>query len=424
MLESIKKTLENLPTTPGVYIYRNSQQEIIYVGKAINLKRRVNQYWQRDDALGPKTKLLVAQVATIETINLDSEIEALITEASLIKKYLPKYNSQLRDDRSYLYICITKDTLPRIFPAHRANIPPGVLWYGPFPDGGSVRRLLNVLRRIFPFYGLKAHPPRECLYCHLNLCPGPNPDPKLYRRNIGYVKKILSGNFTYLVRRWEKEMKASVKTQDFETALIIRNQLFSFNYIISGWHHLNKLYSSVNLHDDLASRATHELISVLSPYFKLTAIDKIEGFDISNLGAKYFSGSQVVWETGIMDRAQYRHYRVNTKISQDDQFMIREVLYRRLKNPQWPYPDLFLVDGGKPQVSAATQALELAQIHIPVIGLAKKEELVVIKTRKGFEEVRLPKHSQALLLLESIRNEAHRFANRYRRLQAAKINQL
>lgn len=424
MSESIKETLASLPPTPGVYIYKNAQNEIIYVGKAINLKRRVNQYWQRDDALGPKTKLLVSQIATIETINLDSEIEALITEASLIKKHLPKYNSQLRDDRSYLYICITRESLPRIFPSHRANIPPGVLWYGPFPDGGSVRLLLNVLRRVFPFYGLKKHPPAPCLYCHLNLCPGPAPKPQDYRRQIGYIKKILSGNFTFMVRRWERLMKQAVKKEDFEAALVIRNQLFSFNYVITGWHHLNKLYHSINLHDDLVSRATHELVSVLSPYFKISAINKIEGFDISNLGPKYFSGSQVVWSAGIFDRVQYRHYKISSKVSQDDQYMIREVLYRRLRRPEWPYPDLFLVDGGKPQVAAATQALDLAENQIPVIGLAKKEELIVVKTERGFEEVRLPKHSQALLLLQSVRNEAHRFANRYRRLQTAKITKL
>jgi len=252
-------------------------------------------------------------------------------------------------------------------------------------------------------------------------CPGPSPNPSLYRRQIGYIKKILGGQVVTLTKLLNRQMKQASKQQNYELALTLRNRLFSFNYIISGWSQLSHLYQSANLHDDLVSRALEELVTVLSPHFALQSITKIEGYDISNLGSKYFSGSQVVWENGSMDSSQYRHYKISTKVAPDDQFMIREVLYRRLKYTAWPLPDLILVDGGKPQVSAALQALELASLSIPLVGLAKKEEIIVIKTTSGFQEIMLPPQSQALRLLQTVRNEAHRFANRYRRLQSAKL---
>jgi excinuclease ABC subunit C len=354
--------LQNLPTTPGCYLYRNSNGDIIYIGKAINLKKRISQYFQNKDALGPKTKILVSQIASVETKTVNSEIEALVLESSLIKKYLPKYNSQLRDNKSYLYICISKSKIPTIFTAHSSNLPPKADIYGPFPDGSSVKSLLKTIRRLFPFRSQEKHPKTKCLYCHLGLCPGFDPDLKIYLKNIKKIKKILNGEFTSLLKLLNKELKLASKSEEFETASILKNQLDSLNYIVSGWHNLKNMYADINLPEDRQSQAIESLETTLKPYLKIKNIHRIECYDISQLGTKYFVGSMVVWQNDNLDPVAYRKFRiksrdvinhVSTNIqypdSADDQYMMKEVVYRRLQHPEWGTPDLIVVDGGKPQ---------------------------------------------------------------------------
>ncbi len=408
--------LKNLPTTPGCYIYRNSKEEIIYVGKAINLKKRVSQYFKGKDALGPKTKILVSQIASIETKNVNSEIEALILESSLIKKYHPKYNSQLKDNRSYLYICISKSKISIVFTAHSSNLPDRADIYGPFPDGSSVKSLLKTIRRLFPFRSQETHPKGDCLFCHLGLCPGPNPDPKTYHQNINKIKKILNGHFKSLILSLNKEVKIASKTENYENALILKNQIDSLNYIVSGWHNLKNLYADINLPEDRQSQAIEDLETTLKPYLNIKNIHRIECFDISQMGNNYFVGSMVVWQNDDLDSSAYRKFKIRSKASPDDQFMMKEVVYRRLQHPEWGTPDLIVVDGGKPQVSAVDNVIASeAKQSIPLIGLAKKIETIVIKNGDKWVEINLPPKSQALLLLMKLRDEAHRFANKYRR---------
>lgn len=402
--------LKNIPNSPGVYIYKNSDNKIIYVGKAINLKKRVTQYFKSDEALGYKTRQLVSQIAKIDFQIVGSEIEALILESSLIKQYRPKYNSQLKDDKSYIYITISKDKIPLIKPAFKSTLNSNSIFFGPFPDSSAVKNLLKTIRFIFPFYS-SHHGPKKCLYCHLNLCPGPTPDIKEYKKNINKIKSILDGNFSRLISKLNKEMSTFSKSENFEMAAFRRDQINALNYIISGWKSLNNLYQKVNLQEDQVGKALSELKNVISPYFpNLKNINRIEAYDISNLGPKYFVGSMVVSQNGNIDKDQYRQFKIYSKLTPDDQFMIKEIVYRRLKHPEWIFPDLILVDGGKPQVSAATSIC-----NIPVIGLAKREETIVIKTGDNWTEIKLPKNSPALLLLQNLRNEAHRFANNYRK---------
>lgn len=415
--------LKTLPETPGCYLYHSSDGKIIYIGKAINLKKRISQYFKRNDALGPKTKILVSQIASIETKTVNSEIEALVLESSLIKKYLPKYNSQLRDNKSYLYICISKSKIPIIFTAHSSNLPQNADIYGPFPDGSSVKSLLKTVRRLFPFRSTENHPKTDCLYCHLGLCPGPNPDQKTYHQNIIKIKKILNGHFKALLISLNKEMKLASQLENFESALIIKNQIDALNYIVSGWHNLKNMYADINLPEDRQSQAIESLETTLSPYLNLKNIRRIECYDISQMGLKYFVGSMVVWQNDNLDPSAYRKFKIRSKASPDDQFMMKEVVYRRLQHPEWGTPDLIVVDGGKPQVSAVNSVIastmpdgrQEAKQSIPIIGLAKKNETIVIKNANSWVEINLPPKSQALLLLERLRNEAHRFANKYRR---------
>ena len=412
--------LINLPTTPGCYIYRNLAGEIIYVGKAINLKKRVSQYFQRDDALGPKTKTLVSQIASVETKTVNSEIEALILESSLIKKYHPKYNSQLRDNKSYLYICISKSKIPIVFTAHSSNLPPHADIYGPFPDGSSVKSLLKTIRRLFPFRSKETHPKGDCLFCHIGLCPGENPNSKTYHQNIIKIKKILNGHFNSLLISLKKDLKMASKLENYEKALILKNQIDSLEYIVSGWNNLKNLYADINLPEDKQSQAIESLETTLKPYLNIKNIHRIECYDISQMGTNYFVGSMVVWQNGHIDNSEYRKFKIKSKATPDDQFMMKEVIYRRLQHPEWGTPDLIVVDGGKPQVSAISTITDY-----PLIGLAKRIETIVIKNDDSWVEINLPQKSTALLLLENLRNEAHRFANKYRKvLMSKELNSL
>ncbi|MFA6250208.1 MAG: GIY-YIG nuclease family protein [Candidatus Shapirobacteria bacterium] len=413
--------LKFLPTQPGIYLYRDRSGRLIYVGKAINLQKRISSYFKRPDALGAKTGSLVSQIATIETKVVDSEIEALILEAKYIKRYHPKFNSLLADDRNYPFICITKDPIPRVISCFFSTIPDNSLLYGPFPSGYAIRSILRTIRTVFPFRSAKNHPKTKCLYCHLGICPGPSPDPKSYRKTIGIIKKILNGNIQLLQRHLKKLIRQASSDLDFEKAIVYRDRLLAINYIVTGWHQLSHLYQNITPANDSLLKAVLELESVLKPANpNLSAIKRIECFDISNLGNKYFVGSMVVFANSQIDKSQYRQFKIYSKLTQDDQFMIKEVIFRRLNHPEWPYPELIVVDGGKPQVSAAHQALALQSLantsHISVLGLAKKHETIVIKTANNWLEINLPPNSAPLHLLERLRDEAHRFANRYRRL--------
>ena len=407
--------LQNLPTSPGCYIYRNLAGEIIYVGKAINLKKRVSQYFQRDDALGPKTKTLVSQIDSVETRTVGSEIEALILESSLIKKYHPKYNSQLRDNKSYLYICISKSKIPIVFTAHSSNLPDHADIFGPFPDATSVKSLLKTIRRLFPFRSKETHPKGDCLFCHIGLCPGENPDQKTYHQNIIKIKKILNGHFKSLLFSLKKDIKLASKSENYEKALTLKNQIDSLEYIVSGWSNLKNLYADINLPEDKQSQAIESLETTLKPYLNIKNIHRIECYDISQMGTKYFVGSMVVWQNGHIDNSEYKKFKIKSKATPDDQFMMKEVIYRRLQHPEWGTPDLIVVDGGKPQVSAISTITDY-----PLIGLAKRVETIVIKDADSWVEINLPQNSTALLLLESLRNEAHRFANKYRKVLMSK----
>jgi excinuclease ABC subunit C len=407
--------LQNLSSSPGVYIYRNIADEIIYVGKAINLKKRVSQYFSRDDALGPKTATLVSQINSIETKVVGSEIEALILESSLIKKYLPKYNSLMRDDRSYLYIVITHEELPIIYSIHKSGLPLHADIYGPFPSASDVKSLLKTIRHIFPYY-TKKHSKGECLYCHLGLCPGPNVSKVSYKKTINKIKKILNGKFSLLKRQLIHEMNTHSKLQKYEQSILLKKQIESLDYIVNGWKNLSDLFTEINLDDDISSRAVLELQTTLKPYLSINKLHRIECYDISQFGTKYFVGSMTVAIDGKLDHSQYRQFKINTKYTADDQFMIREIVYRRLQHPEWGTPNLIVVDGGKPQVSSVSLLKSEKMISdISFIGLAKKHETIVIKHDNKFIEINLPENSSALNLLKNLRNEAHRFANRYRK---------
>lgn len=408
---------KNLPHKPGVYIYQDKAGKIIYVGKAIDLRNRVSQYFNSDTALGPKTKTLVKNIAKIDYKIIGSEIEALILESNLIKLHHPKYNSRLMDDKNYIYICISKDTYPRIFSAHSSKLDDKKYTaFGPFPDSASVKFLLKSIRNIFPYRTFKAIHPKNCLYCHLGLCPGPTP-PKDYQKTIAKIKNILTGKSKKLIDSLQIDMFNYSNKYQYEKALITKKQIESLFYINSSWKNINRLTNSINLPQDKYISALSGLKTLLSKYTKVDQINRIEAYDISNMGNKCFVGAMSVFEAGHIDNSQYRKFKIKTKHSQDDQYMIQEIVSRRLKHTNWLTPQIILVDGGKPQVTAVSHTISK---NIILIGLAKQEEIIIIKTNTGFDQIKLPIHSHSLRLLQHLRDEAHRFANKYR-LQLSKL---
>jgi excinuclease ABC subunit C len=373
---------KNIPNLPGVYIYRNIKNEIIYIGKAINLKKRVSQYFKKTDTLGPKTQELVKNIAKI-----DYKIEALVLESSLIKKYQPKYNIQLKDNKSFLYITIHKNYIET---TRREGD------FGPFPSGGQVKYLLKILRRNFPFY-TRYHHKKTCLYCHLGLCPK---NEKENKKNINIIKKILLGKTKTLQKKLEKQLKEFIKLEKYEEAIINRNILNSINYITSGWKNISTLSENIQLSSDLATQSIAELKLLLN----LPQINRIECYDISQLGHKYFVGAMSVFQNSKIDSSQYRKFKISFS-DQNDPLMLKEIITRRFRHPEWPYPDLIILDGGLPQLSAI-------KINIPIIGITKKQETIILSNQN---QIKLPKHSLALQLLQQLRDEAHRFANKYRK---------
>ena len=242
-METPQETLNTLPHSPGVYIYRDTRGTIIYIGKAKDLKKRVSQYFQSDDAVGPKTQLLVSQIAKIETIETASELDALLLEAKLIRSHKPKYNVVLKDDKSPLYILLTiSEQLPHVYTLRRSDLPKRIplkdALFGPFQSAGVVRSLLRQLRHIIPYCVQKKRTGKACFYWHIGLCnPCPSEIAKLpssdeknmlvhaYRTNIFRLKEILNGRSSTVLHALENDMKLAAQKNKFEDAALLRDHV-------------------------------------------------------------------------------------------------------------------------------------------------------------------------------------------------------
>lgn len=428
--------LNRVTTRPGVYLYRNAVGDVLYVGKAKNLKNRVRQYFARRESLSAKTQLLVPQIRSIQTIATDCEFDAILLEAHLIRAWMPKYNSIAKDDKSPLYIAITFDEpLPRILVTRKTTID---AWknikkravYGPFQSGRVARRLLGSLRAIIPYCTQKQRNGQPCFYTHIGLC---NPCPSLisgmpdgipkqtllraFRQNLRRIDLVLSGQSNIVRREFELSMKQAASALAYEQAADWKQQLEAL--MVLRMHLFDpSVYTDKTSHpsDDLHMSRLRELVHVLTQAgMDLSKLHRIECMDISTLQGSWSTGSMVVFTDGIPDTQEYRRFRLKQQGKPNDVGMMSEVLARRLKHAEWPYPDLLIVDGGKPQVSAAMSVL--SGTNIPVIGLAKQYEEIVIplKLQGGspFKTLRLSARSPAIQMLQHIRDEAHRFAKKY-----------
>lgn len=437
-MEDIQKTLASLPHEPGVYLYHNIDGQIIYVGKAVDLSRRVKQYFQSRDDVGEKTKRLVADIRSIEIIRTTSEYDALLLEAKLIRQYMPKYNVISRDDKSPLYVVLTlSEELPRILFVRKGEIAHYETQkknavYGPFQSGYTLRSLLRQLRSIVPYCTQKERRGKRCFYTHLGLCepcPGEivalSGDARIhavneYRKHISRLNALFEGKTRWVVKEYEKEMRAYADALQFEKANAVKLRLQYLNGL-SAHKYDPQVFLDVGATDIYEEELTEFQKRFAAYYPSLTSIRRIECFDISNLYGEHAVASMVVLINGRPEKREYRKYRIKTVKGISDVAMMQEVLRRRLKHTEWEYPDLLLVDGGKPQVQAALEVLQEHAVSIPLAGLAKREEeLVIPKKGGGFDILRLPLSGRAIKIVIRIRDEAHRFAITYHRLLRGK----
>ncbi len=401
--------IKGLSVGSGVYLMKNSDDKIIYVGKAVSLRKRVQSYFRKTKHYS-KTDWLVSEVRDIDTIETQSEAEALILEASLIKEHHPKYNIDLRDDKSYPLIEITGDEFPRIFVDRPHERNKKSIYYGPYVDAKLIREALDILRRIFHFRTCHPFPHKECLDYHMGLCDAPcigKISKEDYRKNIRNVRLILEGKKDTLYKTLKQEMETLVKEKRFEEAAKIRDQLQAIGALYSGTKDVNYYKEAEQL-----QRA-----------FGLSRMpERIEAFDISNIMGNQAVGSMVSFFNGKPDKNNYRRFRIKAVTGIDDFQMIAEVVrrrYSRLKNEGASFPDLILIDGGKGQLSSACEELAKLEVIIPIVSLAKREEEIFLPNRRI--PVRLSGDSLGLKLLQRVRDEAHRFALSYHRLLRKKI---
>lgn len=432
MKKTLDSKLKQLPKSPGVYFHKDASGQIIYVGKAAVLRNRVRQYFQASRYRDPKTDLLVSEITDVDWIEVDSEVDALFLEAEMVRRYLPKYNIMLRDDKSSCYIRITiKDIAPNVSVTRRP-LDDGADYYGPFLQSGAVRKALRYLRKAFPYSTHTALPPRACLQCHLGLCPGPETseyDRAAYLKSLKKLIMYIQGERTLVVRQLEKEMNEAASKQHYELAALLRNKLQALKMLQAQILFGDK--EALDLSKDHALADLTELLRLPKPP------RRIEGYDISHMSGTDTVASMVVFTNGVSDKREYRKFKMHLP-GNDDFAHMNEAIKRRLseKNVKaWGKPDIFLIDGGKGQLGAAIVARDELGSTIPMIGLAKKyEEIVVHKQKSGvvideqklrdlrgfradesgdFVRLDLPDTSNIVKLLQRIRDESHRFAVSY-----------
>ncbi len=550
-----------LPDSPGVYLFKDKGDNIIYVGKALSLKKRVSQYFGRTE-MDVKTKALVSSISDLEYIVTPTELDALILESNLIKEHRPRYNVCLKDDKQYPFIKITvKEDFPRIFLTRR-KLQDGARYFGPYTSARSVRETLKLINQIFKIRPCKKKittSGRACLNFQMGLCNAPCSgmiDKERYRMNVDNAIQFLEGRNEELVYKLDERMQQYVVREEFESAAVIRDQLQALNYTVSARQHItggfddwdvvavavsNKtaaaqvlyirdgslvgrseftLYSrgadegevmsafltqyysdapvpadiSLNilpddhtvlewlqdtasgklditvpgrgrkkelvdmayknarslltmslLKDDKREKSGHGALIELKSLLDLVNLpQRVEAFDISNIGGTDAVGSMVVFTGGRPDKQHYRHFNIKTVEGIDDPAMMGEVISRRLariasgggrekkegygRNEEYrgnetkrdETPDLIVVDGGPTQLSAAIGALQKWGLDIPVIGLAKQLESIYIPGRDT--PLILPGDSPGLTMLKYIRDESHRFAiSHHRRRRSSRL---
>jgi excinuclease ABC subunit C len=391
----IQKKLRTLPSQPGVYLMKDKTGRVIYAGKAANIKKRVSSYFNRPQT-SYKNEILISQISDIQPIPTLSEHEAFLLESKLIKKFNPRYNVSLKDDKSFPFIKITQEDFPRIFMG-RKKPSENVDYLGPYTNVKLLRLALKSLRKVFGFSTCRAFPKKACLDFHLGLCLAPcigKISRRDYRKNIGEFKLFLKKGSKYFIEDLEKRMKALAGARQFEQAIKLREKIKALG-----------LVSRQTGLDDWSILGLE-----ISP-------QRIEAFDISNIGGAEAVGAMVTFVDNHPSKNDYRRFKIKMAGVIDDYQMLREVLHRRytrLVKEGQVKPDLIVIDGGRGHLGAALNQLRLLNLDIPIIAIAKGEELIY--TVKNDAPLKLEKNNSVLQIVQHIRDEAHRFAIKYHKL--------
>lgn len=410
-----KNILKKLPSTIGVYLFKKKKQ-VLYVGKSVNIKSRIANHLQAAK-INPKENLLVQEADHILFFSLDSEFKAILLESELIKKYQPKFNVRWLDDKEFLYIKINlNEEFPKPTLVRKENDGCST-YFGPFSSKRETLMILRELRKVAPFCSEKKISLKPCFYSKIGLCdPCPNfinsltnLDKKdqyrrMYRKNINNLIQLLKGNFQKIIKKYHKEINQLSKKNEYEKALILREKIKTLNLL------LNDKKINIDLNSEIEKENLLEkLTSFLKKYLPLVNLNRIEGYDVSNLSFQEATSSMVVFINGYPEKNQYRRFRL--KNNQSDFHMLQETIERRLKN-KWSIPNLIVVDGGLPQLKAAKTIIQQMGFQIPVISLAKNPDRLIIIKNNEIKKILL-KNIPGGEILINLRNEAHRFARKY-----------
>lgn len=418
---------KDLPDLPGVYIFKDKDGGILYIGKATSLRDRTRSYFAAD-VIATRGRLIVDMVALacdVDFIVTDSVLEALILEAYLIKKHQPKYNTKEKDNKSFNYVVITKEDFPQVLTIRgrtlEAAFPKKDIKYsfGPFPHGTQLREAMKIIRRIFPYRDQRCMPAaylikegkenkiRPCFNRQIGLCPGVctgEVSKQEYGRTINHLRLFFEGKKSELMKSLERDMNAFAKKQEFERAEQIKRTIFALNHIqdialIKEEKELQKEEWRLDPTDPEINAAPSE-----APAFR------IEAYDIAHISGTSQVGVMVVVEDDEPAKAEYRKFKIRTQKGSNDIGSLKEVLRRRLNHPEWRRPDLIVIDGGQAQLNAAEEILKERNTVIPIVSVVKdnrhKPREILGNQKMGSE------HERAILLANS---EAHRFAITYHR---------
>lgn len=430
MTDELRQKLKTLPSAPGVYFHKNQAGEIIYVGKAAVLKNRVRQYFQKSGNRDSKTLALIEEIYTTDWIVVDTEMDALFLESEMIKRYMPKWNILLRDDKTVSYIRINLNQDIPFVSVTRQPLDDEAYYIGPFYARRTIFDALRILRRIFPYYD-RPYNGKKTLETDLGLTPGieiGKHTREEYRDILKNLIRYLEGEREKLLHDIEADMKAAAKAEDFERAATLRNELYGLKGLKKKIVFSDKEFLDIS--SDYALLELQRILLLPEPP------RRIEGYDISHQSGEDAVASMVVFVNGASDRSEYRKFKLKVQ-QNNDTASLKEVISRRLNHSEWPFPDLIILDGGLPQISAIYPLLKHANqgTDIPVIGRDKsgshsksasvkiiipaknrteaERELSADETSAVFEEIELPKDSHIARLVARIDEESHRFAITY-----------
>lgn len=387
-----------LPQSSGVYFFMSANNEILYIGKATNLRTRVASYFYGDmhEKRGPLIAQMIPLIRRVEYQETDSTLEALVLEAHLIKKHQPPYNSDGKSDRSFVYLIITKEDFPRLLIKRQKEILEGkvqekILYsFGPFSSRHTLEQALKIMRKIFPFYTKKrGYDDQSNVYQQMGLAPGTNMNKREYRKNIRHIKLFFEGKKQRVLQELEKQMHEYAQAEEFEKAAEIRGRIFALNHIRD--------------------------VSLISDDTKQVAQTgmRVEAYDVAHLQGKYAVGVMTVLYDGEIDKQEYRKFRIKSFEGSDDNRALEELLTRRFAHPEWELPDMIVADGSVAQKRTVERVLgahNAIQKDIKVVA-CKKDERHTVAEILG-DSALVQAHRQAILLANS---EAHRFAIEYHR---------